>query len=128
MPIPYKLPPTSPSGPSGQPEKKKRKPRQKRRFQSLAEKAAKPELYKWTELLGSYQFNPDEHVSASLTESEGTWDMILVVDGQRFVGKRPTLEDAFKALSDLMFKTAKKYWLKQDAHVVMLPWMMELPV
>lgn len=122
MPIPYKVPPVMITAP----EKKKRKPRQKRRYQTMAEKDGQPQTYKWTQLLGSYQFNPDENVSASLTESAG-WDMVLVVNGQRYSGNRPTLEEAFKALADLMFQKAKKYWLKMDDHIVMAPWMWTLP-
>ena len=124
-PIPYRTAPVPPA-----PEKKKRKssgrPR-KRRFQTVSERAGKTELYKWQELLDSYVFAPDDTVNATLVERDGKWTMVLVVDGKRYVGERPTLEEAFKATSDLLYIKAKKYWLRQDAHVVIAPWGYSVP-
>lgn len=107
--------------------KKPRKPRQKRRFQTLAEKGPAVEMFVWKELLGSYvlQVQKSEQtpsVDANISERDSQWEMVVVIDGKRYVGKRPRLEDAYKATSELLFKHAKKVWLRQDAKVVMAPW------
>ncbi len=106
---------------------KPRKPRQKRRFQTLAEKGPAVEMFVWKELLGSYvlQVQHSEQtpsVDANLSERDGQWEMVVVIGGKRYVGKRPELEEAFKTTSDLLFKHAKKVWLRQDATIVMAPW------
>ncbi len=48
--------------------------------------------------------------------------MVLQVNGKRYVGSRPTLEEAFKATDRLIYKEAKEYWLKSDASVVLEQW------
>jgi hypothetical protein len=139
-PIPYKTPPVLPAyvlkmnadaaRAEEAPAKKKRKssgkPR-KRRTQTVAKKGTEVQLYKWQELLDSYVFAPDDKVNATLVERDGKWTMLLVVDGKRYVGERPTLEEAYKATSDLLYTKAKKYWLRQDAHLVIAPWGYKLP-
>jgi hypothetical protein len=95
--------------------------------------AGKPvPLYPWAQVvtLGVtwYSFTPDTHVEASIKPAAGQqWEMLLRAHGQRYKGTRPTLEDAYKALDDLMFKVAKPYWLKQDAHAVIMPWGYAVP-
>ena len=79
-------------------------------------------LYRWEMLLDSYIFQPSETCSANLTERDGKWDMVVEVNGKRFVGSRPTLEEAFKATDHLIYKQAKDYWLRSDASVVLEPW------
>lgn len=128
-PIPYKVPPVLPAklGETGRAKKKRPGKPRKRRFQTVAEKGTEIQLYKWQELLDSYVFAPDETVNATLVERDGKWTMVLVVNGKRYVGERPTLEEAYKATSDLLYLKAKKYWLRQDAHVVIAPWGYTLP-
>ena len=96
----------------------------KRRTQTIAEKGTEqaPVLYRWEMLLDSYIFRPSETCRAMLTERDGKWDMVLEVNGKRFVGNRPTLEEAFKATDHLIYKQAKDYWLRSDASVVLEPW------
>jgi len=103
------------------------KPR-KRRTQTIAERGTEQRtLYVWQELLGSYvlQVQRDEQVpevDANLSERDGRWEMIVVISGKRYVGSRTTLEEAYKATSELLYKHAKKVWLRQDPGVVMASW------
>jgi hypothetical protein len=105
--------------------RKVRKPRQP--------KADGPKLYSWVEVvtLGVtwYSFAPDIHVEASLKPGPGgTWEMALrAPTGQHYKGTRPTLEEAYKATSDLLYKVAKPYWLREESRVVMAPWAHTLP-
>ncbi len=100
------------------------RPPRKRRTQTIAEKgtAQAPVLYCWEELLDSYLFRPSETCSATLTERDGKWEMLLQVNGKRYVGSRPTLEEAFKATDRLIYKEAKEYWLRSDARAVLEQW------
>jgi hypothetical protein len=97
-----------------------RKPR-KRRVQTIAEKGAASERYAWKEMFGRYTLKAPA-VDADIAKLGEGWTMVVVIGGQRFLGNRPTLEAAYKATSDLLFKHAKKIWLKEDATVIMAPW------
>lgn len=99
----------------------------KRRTQTLAEKGVATELHPWTAMMGTYLFRPDKSVSITLAERSGTWTMSAVIKGQRYSGERPTLEEAFKATANLLFKHAKDFWLRMDPRVVTEPWSHFLP-
>jgi hypothetical protein len=98
----------------------KGKPR-KSRVQTLAEKGVASECYAWRRMLSSYSFKAP-NVDANIAQLGEGYTMAVVINGQRYLGNRPTLEAAFKATSDLIFKHAKKVWLKTDATVIMAPW------
>jgi hypothetical protein len=100
---------------------KKRKPSSKPRkwkIQTMAEKGQLASLYPWRELLDSYVYAPDDRVNAHLQERDGKWIMQVVIDGKRYAGERPTLEQAFKATTNLIYKHAKEFWLRMDSHAV----------
>ena len=40
------------------------------------------------------------------------------MNGQKYHGERKTLEAAFKATTNLIYKHAREYWLKMDARTV----------
>jgi hypothetical protein len=96
-----------------------KKPR-KSRYQTMAEKGFEAvKLYPWTSLLGrAYTYAPTPSVWATLTEQDGKWLMTVKLNGQKFHGERTTLEAAFKATCNLLFKHAKEYWLRMDARPV----------
>jgi hypothetical protein len=76
-------------------------------------------LFPWTTLLGKqFTYAPSPDVWATLTEQDGKWLMAVKLKGQKYVGERKTLEEAFRATSNLIFKHARVYWLKMDAHLV----------
>lgn len=87
----------------------------------------KSELLEWREEFGRYIFDPDETVRIEIFEESGKWKSRVVIEGQKYSAERPTLEEAYKATSDLLYKKAKKYWLRQDAKAVMDPWAHTLP-
>lgn len=94
------------------------KPR-KRRTQTLAEKSTNGgKMYPWQNVMGSYCFAPVPEVWATLKEQEGQWLMNVKLNGQKFHGERPTLEDAFKATAGLLYKHAREFWLNMDGRVV----------
>lgn len=95
------------------------KPR-KRRTQTMAETTGP--TYAWTTLLDTYKFHPADTVDVTLAEQAGEWHMRAVIDGRTYVGKRTTLEDAFKATAQLLYKQAKEFWLRMDTRVVTAPW------
>ena len=106
-----------------------KKPR-KRRVQTLAEKGVGAvKLYEWTSLLGkAYMYAPAPDVWATLVEQDGKWVMSVKLKGQKYHGERPTLEAAFKATCNLIFKHAKHYWLRMDPRIVIAPWSHTLEV
>ena len=95
-----------------------KKPR-KRLTQTLADKSAcSGPLCAWREILGTYVYNPDPNVEAQLVEHGGAWAMNVVIGGQKYHGERPTLEEAFKATANLIYKHERRFWLNMDARVV----------
>jgi hypothetical protein len=93
----------------------------------MAEKGTEPVvLYHWQELLDSFVFAPAQNVNANLTEREGKWTMVVDIEGNHYVGNRPTLEEAFKATDQLIFKHARTYWLRSICRAVVSPWCSEL--
>jgi hypothetical protein len=100
-----------------------KKPR-KRLTQTLAWKGiGEVKMYAWTSLLDkAYTYAPVPEVWATLVEQDGKWLMTVKLKGQKYSGERPTLEAAFKATANLLFKHAKEYWLRMDARVVTAPW------
>lgn len=99
----------------------------KRRTQAIAEKGVDAIRYVWQELLDSYVFEPLPEVRAHLTEHDGSWEMRVVINGQKFHGERSTLEEAFKATANLLFKHAKDIWLRMDTRAVIAPWSTTVP-
>ncbi len=96
-----------------------KKPR-KRRTQTLAEKSADgAKLYPWQSVFGkAFTYAPSPNVWATITEIEGKWIMAVKLNGQKYSGERPTLEAAFKATSNLIYKHAREYWLRMNSKVV----------
>ena len=92
----------------------------KSRYQSMAEKSIGPaEVFVWTSLLGkAFSFAPSPEVWATVVEQDGKWVMAVKLNGQKFHGERPTLEAAFKATTNLIYKHKREYWLKMDARPV----------
>jgi hypothetical protein len=124
-PIPYKT--EAPPLPSPKKRRASGKPR-KRLTQTRAERGTEPAvIYKWQEVLDSFVFNPDEKVNVILAEDAGKWTMTAELMGKRYVGDRPTLEEAFKATANLIYKHTKEYWLRMDARPVTAPWAHTLP-
>jgi len=100
----------------------------KRRTQTLAEKGQLAALYPWQNVLDSvFTFRPSKDVSVEITEQDGKWDMIVNIKDKHYVGERVTLEDAFKACANLLYKHAKDFWLKMDTRAVTAPWVDKLP-
>jgi hypothetical protein len=97
------------------------KPR-KRRTQTLAEKGVGGTLHSWQALLDSYVFAPTPEVMATLIERDGVWVMTVSANGKRYVGERLTLEDAFKATANLLYKQAKDVWLRMESSAVTESW------
>lgn len=95
------------------------KPR-KRRTQTLAEKSATlGAQFVWHSVLGRvFTYAPSLEVHATLTALDGKWVMAAKLNGQKFHGERSTLEDAFKATSNLIYKHARTFWLGMDARSV----------
>lgn len=105
----------------------KRKPSKARKHLKAGE-PAKAALYHWEATLdGGYAFNPVDSVSAVLTPADGEWHMLVEVDGKRYAGARPTLEDAFKATDRLLYKQARDYWVKSICRAVLEPWAATIP-
>jgi len=95
----------------------------KRRTQTLADKAAVGgPPHSWQALLDSYVFAPTPDVTATLIERDGIWVMTVSANGRRYVGERPTLEDAFKATASLLYKQAKDVWLRMESGAVTESW------
>jgi hypothetical protein len=101
----------------------------KRRTQTLAEKGVgEVKLYAWTSVLDkAFTFAPAPDVLATLVEQDDKWVMAVKLNGQKFHGERSTLEDAFKATANLIYKHARHYWLRMDARAVTAPWSHKLP-
>jgi len=74
------------------------------------------------EVLDSFVFNPVAEVNVILAADAGKWVMTVTIKGKRYVGERATLEEAFKATANLLFKHAKEVWLRMDARIVTGPW------
>jgi hypothetical protein len=103
------------------------KPR-KRLTQTLAEKGRDVKLYPWTSLLGkAFTYAPSPEVWATIVEQNGKWVMTVKLHGQKYSGERPTLEAAFKATANLIYKHARPFWLRMDARAVTEPWAHEIP-
>ena len=96
-----------------------KKPR-KSRYQTMAEKSVGPaEVFVWKSLLGkAFTYAPAPEVWATVVEQDGKWVMAVKLNGQRYHGERKTLEAAFKATTNLIYKHAREYWLKMDARTV----------
>ena len=95
-----------------------KKPR-KRRTQTLAEKSIGAKLYVWQSVLGkAFTYAPSPDVWATIIEQDGKWVMAVKLNGQKYVGERPTLEAAFKATCNLIYKHAREFWLGMDARTV----------
>jgi hypothetical protein len=96
-----------------------KKPR-KRRTQTMAEKStAGGKLFVWQGVMGkAFTYAPSPNVWATLVEQDGKWIMAVKLDGQKFHGERETLEAAFKATANLIYKHARPYWLQMDARGV----------
>jgi hypothetical protein len=99
----------------------------KRRTQTLAEKGQLASLYPWQNVLDSYVFMPDDSCRVFITEQDGKWSMTANIGGKHYSGERSTLEEAYKACANLLFKHAKGYWLRMDARAVTAPWKETLP-
>lgn len=107
-----------------------RKPRKARRHLKAGLPAAPDggKLYAWDSTIdGGYAFNPVDDVSVVLTPGAGTWAMLVQASGKRYVGSRATLEEAYKAACNLLYKVAKDYWLRMDGNAPMKPWAHTLP-
>jgi len=98
----------------------------KRRTQTLAEKGQLAALYPWQNVLDSYVFVPDDNCRVFITEQDGKWSMTANISGKHYSGERPTLEDAFKACANLLYKHAKDFWLRMDTRAVTAPWVDKL--
>ena len=96
-----------------------KKPR-KSRYQTMAEKSVGPaEVFVWKSLLGkAFTYAPSPEVWATVVEQDGRWVMAVKLNGQKYHGERKTLEAAFKATTNLIYKHAREYWLKMDARTV----------
>ena len=99
----------------------------KRRTQTLTEKGQLAVLCPWRELLGSYAFMPHESCRVFITEQNGKWSMTANISGKHYSGERATLEEAYKACANLLFKHAKDFWLRMDTRAVTAPWCEKLP-
>ena len=101
----------------------------KRRAQTLAEQGtATAKLYPWTSMLDEvFTFAPSPEVWAQLSHEDGKWSMAVRIGKQNYSGERPTLEEAFRATADLLYKHAKEFWLCMDSQAVTAPWAGELP-
>jgi hypothetical protein len=93
----------------------------------MAEKGSLHHTTVWRELLDSYEFTPDDVVSARVYEWKSLWKSIVIIDGKEYTGEYPTLEEAFKATADLLYRHAKEFWLRMDTRVVTEPWAHTLP-
>ena len=89
----------------------------KRITQTLAEKNG-GKLYAWTKMLDSYCFTPAPDVWATIKPIDGKFLMTVSLNKQRYVGERKTLDEAFKATANLVYKHAREYWLKMDGRAV----------
>ena len=76
------------------------------------------------ELTDGGDFSPIVAMLAPVTDG---WEGTLYVNGQRYVGRRPTQEEAFKALATVMYQKAKEIWLQMDSHAVQEAWAGTLP-
>ena len=87
---------------------------------------AAPELT-WRSCVGGYEL-PDEEGTqvAALTSDGGDWHMMLKAPNGRYGGRRPDLETAVKALSNLMHKETPSVWLRANWSVVLAPWQGDL--
>ena len=100
----------------------------KRLTQTLAEKGQLAALYPWQSVLDSvFTFKPSKDVSVEIMEQDGKWAMTANISGKHYSGERPTLEDAFKACANLLYKHAKDFWLRMDTRAVTAPWVDKLP-
>ena len=100
----------------------------KRLTQTLAEKGQLAALYPWQSVLDSvFTFKPSKDVSVEIMEQDGKWRMTADINGKHYVGVRTTLEEAYKACANLLFKHAKGHWLRMDARAVTAPWKETLP-
>ena len=82
----------------------------------------------WRRSIGGYELpGADGAVVAALTEAQDhQWHMLLHAGGKRYVGVRPDLETAVKALSDLMHKETPGVWLRASWSAVLEPWQGDL--
>jgi hypothetical protein len=95
-----------------------KKPR-KRRTQTLAEKGTGEKLYAWQSVFGkAFTYAPSPDVRATIIEQDGKWIMAVKLNGQKYVGERPTLEAAFKATCNLIYKHAREFWLRMNSKAV----------
>jgi len=81
----------------------------------------------WQESIGGYELNAaDGEPIASIVPDRGAWEATVHADGKRYVGIRPSLEEAFKAAARLLFKLRKEVWLKMNSQTVMERWQGDL--
>ena len=91
------------------------KPRKRREYAPKEE----TKLYVWQAVFGkAFTFAPSPNVWATIIEQDGKWIMAVKLNGQKYSGERETLEAAFKATSNLIYKHARRYWLQMDARPV----------
>lgn len=50
------------------------------------------------------------------------WQMEVRINGHKYKGTRPTLEEAFKAADRLIYEKAKDVWLQSRCGAVIAPW------
>ena len=89
-----------------------------------------PEPKAWKEVGPGYAFSTDG-CDASITPfADGHWQMILSISAgrKRYVGLRPTLEEAVKATNKLMHDKANDAWSGSRWGVVLAPWEGDLNV
>ncbi len=92
----------------------------KRRTQTLAEKSpAGTKLYPWGSTFDVYfKFEPSADVCATITKIDQKWLMAVRIVAQKYSGERLTLDAAFHAVNDLLYKHAREFWLRMDGRAV----------
>jgi hypothetical protein len=81
----------------------------------------------WKASIGGYELrDADGQTVAELSSSGSEWSMLVLADGKRYVGKRESLELAFKAIADMLYKVRKSVWLRMSCQEVMAPWQSDL--
>lgn len=54
------------------------------------------------------------------------WAAFGIINNKKFKGLRDKLEQAFKAVDQILYKENKDYWLKTNVQVVIAPWAADL--
>jgi hypothetical protein len=85
-------------------------------------------LMKWAWVLADagYRLKSPEVLATLKPVNDKEWSMSAKIVGKWYTGTRPSLEEAFKVLDQVIHREAIETWLNTNVHAVVEPWMGDL--